>query len=99
LHSKLRFEPEVNGDAKSVHFLMIIAAFILILAWVNYINLSTSRSLMRAKEVGVKKVLGSQRSQLVRQFIVESLMLNGLAFMFALVLVEFVSPYFNQLTD
>ncbi len=98
LHSKLRFEPEVNGDAKSVHFLIIIAVFIIILAWINYINLSTSCSVMRAKEVGVRKVLGSHRTQLVKQFITESLMLNILAFILAITLAEFVSPYFNELT-
>jgi len=98
LHSKLRFEPEVNGDTKSVHFLIIIAVFIIILAWINYINLSTSRSVMRAKEVGVRKVLGSHRTQLVKQFIAESLMLNIIAFILAIMLAEFASPYFNELT-
>jgi len=98
LHSKLRFEPEVNGDARAVRFLIIIAAFILLLAWINYINLSTSRSVMRAKEVGVRKVLGSHRTQLVKQFIAESLILNILAFILAITLAQFVSSYFNELT-
>ena len=62
LHSNLRYEPEVNGDAKTVYFLSITAVVILILAWINYINLSTTHSMMRAKEVGVRKVLGSHRT-------------------------------------
>ena len=58
---------------------MAIAVFILLIAWVNYINLSTARSMMRAKEVGVRKTLGSQRLQLIKQFIFESLLINVLA--------------------
>lgn len=98
LHSNLRFEPEVNGDARTVQFLSIIAAFVLILAWVNYINLSTCRSLTRAREVGVRKVLGSNRLQLVKQFMIESLLLNIIAVLSAIVIVEIVLPYFSKMT-
>ena len=98
LYSNLRFEPEVNGSAETVKFLSIIALFVLILAWVNYVNLSTGRSLMRAKEVGVRKVLGSNRFQLIKQFLTESFLLNIIALMFALVVDEISLPYFNNMT-
>lgn len=98
LYSHLRHEPEVNSDAKSVHFLTIIAVFILFIAWMNYINLATARSVIRAKEVGIRKVLGSLRLQLVRQFIGESILMNTLAFGSAVVLVCAAQSFFNQLT-
>ena len=98
LYSDLRFEPEVNGSSEKVKFLSIIAAFVLILSWVNYINLSTSRSLMRAKEVGIRKVLGSNRFQLMKQFMMESFLLNLLALILAVTINIIALPYFNQLT-
>ena len=98
LYSNLRFEPEVNGSAGTVKFLSIIALFVLILAWVNYVNLSTGCSLMRAKEVGVRKVLGSNRFQLIKQFLTESFLLNIIAFILALVIDEISLPYFNSMT-
>ncbi len=98
LYSHLRFEPEVNGSAETVKFLSIIALFVLILAWVNYINLSTSRSLMRAKEVGIRKVLGSNRLRLIKQFMTESFLLNLIALVLAFVINEIALPYFNSLT-
>ena len=98
LYSHLRFEPEVNGSAETVKFLSIIALFVLILAWVNYINLSTSRSLTRAKEVGIRKVLGSNRFQLIKQFLTESFLLNLVALVLALIVDVIALPYFNSLT-
>lgn len=98
LHSNLRWEPEVNGNAKSVYFLTVIAIFILLIAWTNYINLSTSRSTTRAKEVGIRKVLGSRRDQLVRQFISESALLNIFSFLAALLLIKIFLPHFSDLT-
>jgi len=99
LHSHLRWEPEVNGDAETVYFLGLVAVLILVVAWVNYINLSTARSLMRAKEVGVRKVLGSRRTQLIRQFLCESAFFNILALILALIIVEITLPYFNRITE
>ncbi len=98
LYSHLRFEPEVNGSSDTVKFLSIIALFVLILAWVNYVNLSTGRSLMRAKEVGVRKVLGSNRFQLIKQFLTESFLLNIIALILALVIDEISLPFFNNMT-
>lgn len=96
--SDLTEEAEINGDAKTVYFLLIVAAFILVIAWVNYINLSTARSVDRAKEVGIRKVMGSQAAQLVQQFLVESLLLNAMATIISLTLVQLSLPYFQQFT-
>ncbi|MCP5102087.1 MAG: ABC transporter permease [bacterium] len=98
LYSNLRWEPEVNGNSKTVSFLALIAVFILIIAWVNYINLSTARSMTRAKEVGIRKVLGSRRSQLIKQFLLESVFLNIPAVLLAVGIAEISLPYFNGLT-
>ncbi|MBK9677322.1 MAG: hypothetical protein IPO69_00130 [Saprospiraceae bacterium] len=76
LYSNYNQEAEVNGNGQAVSFLFLIALFILGIAWVNYINLSTARSVERAKEVGVRKVMGAQRSSLIQQFLTESLLLN-----------------------
>lgn len=98
LYSQLSDEPEVNGDGRSVSFLLIIALFILVIAYVNYINLATSRSLERANEVGVRKVMGAMRGQLIRQFLIESALINLVALVLAMVIVAFSLPLFNQLT-
>lgn len=98
LYSQLSDEPEVNGDGRAVSFLLIIALFILVIAYVNYINLATSRSLERANEVGVRKVMGAMRGQLLRQFLVESALINFVALILAVVIVGFTLPFFNQLT-
>lgn len=91
-------EPEENGDAQSVYFLGVLAIFILVIAWVNYINLASAKSMERAREVGVRKVLGAYKGQLIRQFIVESIVVNLLAAMISLGIVALVLPYFNNLT-
>ncbi len=98
LHSNLRWEPEINGNARTVYFLIVIAMFILLTAWINSINLSTSRAVTRAKEVGIRKVLGSRRVQLVKQFISESVFLNIFAVLSALVLINIFLPHFKNLT-
>ncbi|MGZ3931552.1 MAG: ABC transporter permease [Bacteroidia bacterium] len=98
LHSQYMMEAEVNGDGKTVSFLKIIAVFIALIAWINYINLSTARSVDRAKEVGVRKVMGSQRQQLVLQFMLESVLINLLAVGLCLLLILVSLPLFNSLT-
>lgn len=87
----------VNGRA--VWSLLIIAFFILLIAWVNYINLSSVRAIERSKEVGVRKVIGATRSQLVRQFLAEALAVNGLSLVLAFGLVQLLSPWFAQNFD
>jgi putative ABC transport system permease protein len=98
LYSHYGEEAEANGDGSSVNFLFVIAFFIAAIAWVNYINLATARSLERAREVGVRKVLGALRKDLIRQFLVESLLLNFLALMLAIAISWAVNPLFNRLT-
>ncbi|OEK05641.1 hypothetical protein BFP71_17150 [Roseivirga misakiensis] len=98
LDSKLSDEAELNGDSEPVTFLSIIAVFIIVIAWVNYVNLATSRSLDRAREVGIRKVLGSLRGQLIRQFLFESVVVNLLAVVLALGIVLLVLPAFYQIS-
>ena len=98
LYSHYTEEAEPNGDGQSVSFLFLIAFFIIGIAWINYINLATARSLERAREVGVRKVLGAVRGELIQQFMLESLLLNLLALGLALALILPVNPLFGQLT-
>ena len=77
----------------------VIAVLILLIACANYMNLATARSIERAREVGIRKVVGSYRGQLIQQFLLESVMLSLLAFMISLSLIELLLPGFNQLTD
>lgn len=97
LYSNYMGEAEVNGDGDSVYALLGISFFIIIIAWVNYINLATAKSMERAREVGLRKVLGSQRSQLIRQFLTESFIINLLAVILAFGIVILVLPGFSQL--
>jgi putative ABC transport system permease protein len=98
LHSNKTYEPEANGSAKVVNVLLIIAGFIIVIAWVNYINLSTARAVERAREVGIRKVMGSQRGQLIVQFLCESLMVNALGAIIAIGLFQVGSPLFRELS-
>ena len=97
LHSDLIQEARINGNARSVYFLMIIAFFILIIAWVNYINLSTARAVERAREVGIRKVVGAVKHQLVGQFIAEAFLMNLLSALAALILLQLALPLFNTM--
>lgn len=97
LHSNIEHESEVNGDYRTVNYLSIIALMILLTAWVNYINLSTARAIERASEVGVRKVLGADRSQIIRQFLLESALINVVAIVLAVVLVGLFQPLFHRL--
>ncbi len=98
LYSHYMNEPDTNGDGKTVYLLLAIALFIVVIAWVNYINLATARAIHRAKEVGVRKAVGSQRKQLVFQFLTESALLNTLAIALAFLLVIIIIPTINKLT-
>lgn len=91
-------EYEANGNEDAVNFLFIIAFFIIIMAWVNYINLSTARSLTRAKEVGLRKVVGASRKQLMIQFFGETLIVNLFALFLAGGMIELALPYFSNFT-
>ncbi|MCB0836432.1 MAG: ABC transporter permease [Bacteroidetes bacterium] len=99
-HSNLREElREGAGDYNQWWFLNILGVFILLIAWFNYINLSTARSLQRAKEVGVRKVIGASRRQLIFQFMAEAFILNLISFLVALVCLKFTLPYFETFLE
>src|SRR5205823_11370008 len=98
LYSHYMGEPASNGDGKTVFLLLGIAFFIAAIAWVNYINLATARAVNRAKEVGIRKTVGSQRQQLITQFLSESALLNGFAVLLAILIVLLAIPGFNRLS-
>ncbi len=98
LYSHYMMEPGETGDGKTVYLLLGIAFFIIIIAWVNYINLATARAITRAREVGVRKAIGSQRRQLIMQFLSESALLNGMALILAILIVLAAIPGFNRLS-
>ncbi len=85
-----------SGSLGFVYLLSGIAGLVLLIAWFNYVNLSTAGALKRAKEVGVRKVIGAGPGQLIGQFLGESLLLNGLGFALALLLVALLQPAFND---
>jgi len=93
-HSEL----EPGGDVKSVYIFGAVAVFMLLIACINFMNLSTAGATRRSKEVGVKKVLGSQKSQLIYQFLTESFIATGVAMVLALIIVILVLPVFNELS-
>ncbi len=97
LHSNVRGELEPNGNILYVYIMSIIAAFILMIACINFMNLSTARASRRAKEVGMRKVMGAYKTRLIAQFLGESLLISTLAFLLAFGFVELVLPYFNEL--
>jgi putative ABC transport system permease protein len=98
LHSDLIAEMEPTSDIKYVYIFTAVALFILIIAAINYTNLSTARSAGRAREVGMRKVLGSVRFQLIRQFLTESMMSCLVSLVLALGLVRLAIPFFNSLS-
>ena len=91
-------QPDERGDRDSVYALSVIAFFILIIAWVNYINLATAKSFERANEVGVRKVMGAHKNQLMKQFLSEAFLVNLMAAMFSVVAVWLLWPAFAELS-
>jgi putative ABC transport system permease protein len=98
LNSHLSLEMKDNGNARTVYFVALLGILILVIAWINYINLSTARAIERAKEVGLRKVAGAGRWQLISQFILDSLLVNAAAAIIAVVLVTAALPSFEILT-
>jgi len=101
IHLYTSVEEDLEGASTSykvVYFFTLIAAIILIIAWLNYINLSTSRSFKRAKEVGVRKVVGARWKQLVAQFLTESAIINGLAILLAIGIAWLSLPLLRDLS-
>jgi putative ABC transport system permease protein len=99
LHSKIQDEAEEGGDIGNLYVFGAVAIFMLVLASINYMNLATARSVNRAKEVGIRKVMGSQRRQLVAQFITESVVLAFMALVVSMVLIYAFLPAFNTLSN
>ena len=99
IHLKTECANEITtpGSERMIYFLTLLGIFILIIAWINYINLSTSRSLERAKEVGVRRVIGAQKNQLVGQFLSEAIILNALGIFFGIILAKALLPVFTDL--
>lgn len=98
LRSDAQMEMESVGNIQYVYMFAGIALLVLIIACINYINLATARASFRAKEVGVRKVVGAQKKQLIFQFIGESIVITFLAFIFAFISAQFLLPFFNDLT-
>ena len=98
LHSHLEYEIEANSDISYVYIFSAIAIAILLIACINFVNLATARSEKRAKEVGIRKTLGSNKAQLVRQFIAEAVIMSMLAVFLAIIIVEVFLPFFNNVS-
>ena len=96
LYGDRNFEIENNGDVRFLYLFGAIGFFILLIACFNYVNISTAQSVKRSKEVGLRKVVGANRIQLIRQFLVESLVISFLGFCLAILFVELFLPVFNS---
>ncbi|PKP52482.1 MAG: hypothetical protein CVT92_08620 [Bacteroidetes bacterium HGW-Bacteroidetes-1] len=99
LLSNLDGELEANGNITYVYLFSLIALFILLIACINFMNLSTARSVSRAKEVGIRKVLGSQRADIIFQFLAESFVYVFIAMILAVLLIEISMPFFNHISN
>ncbi len=99
LRSRVENGKQVGGMIEYVKSFSLIGLFILIIACINFMNLATARSERRAREVGIRKTIGSRRIELVRQFLGESILITALAFLVALVIVQLALPFFNNLVD
>lgn len=99
LKSKLQYELEPNGNMLYVYIFSVVALLILLIACINFMNLATARSATRAKEVGLRKVVGSDRGKLISQFLTESILVSFIALILSLLIVELTLPSFNALLD
>lgn len=97
LHSNLENEMKANGNINYVYIFSIVALFILVIACINFMNLSTARSTERGKEVGIRKVLGSAKQHLIAQFLTESILMSFLSAIIAFGFVALILPWFNDL--
>jgi putative ABC transport system permease protein len=99
LHSHFTDDKTDGGRIDYVNLFSIIALFILVIGCINFMNLTTARSVKRAREIGVRKVVGAERGSLIRQFLGESVMLTVIAVGFAVILITLLLPEFNQITN
>jgi putative ABC transport system permease protein len=98
LYSHTDYEAEPNGDISRVYIFSAIALFILLIACINYMNLSSARSALRAKEIGIRKVIGARRKELIFQFLSESVMIAWAAIIIAFVCLYFSLPWLNKIS-
>ena len=99
LYSNLDVELEPNGDIAYVYVFLLIAAGILLIACINFTNLATARSANRLKEIGVRKTLGSNKQQLIKQFLTESVLMAFIAVIISLIIIEIALPFFGTLVN
>ncbi len=97
LYSNYEYDIAKTASGKAVWAMLIVAGFILVIAWINYINLTTSRALERAKEVGLRKVMGALKTQLVKQFIFESVLISVFALVVAFIIVQLSQSSFSEI--
>jgi putative ABC transport system permease protein len=98
LHSDYGYEVAPNGNIRYLYIFTSIAFFLLLIACINFMNLSTARSEKRAREVGMRKAIGASKSSLVGQFLSESMLMSVLGLVLAVVLIQLAIPFFNQVT-
>lgn len=98
LRSNVKDEIEANGNISNIYIFSIVGLFILLIASINYMNLATAHAANRAREVGMRKVIGAKYQQLIRQFLTESMLITSLALIVALIFVQLLLPSFNHLT-
>jgi putative ABC transport system permease protein len=98
LISNLEAELRPNGNLRAVYIFGVVAVFILLIACINFINLSTARSAERAKEVGIRKTFGSEKKSLINQFLIESTLLSILSIILAVIMAFLLLPFFNQVS-
>jgi len=98
LYSHTDYEAEANGDINRVYIFSAIALFILLIACINYMNLSSARSALRAKEIGIRKVIGARRKELIFQFLSESVLISWSAILMAFICLYFTLPWLNKIS-
>ncbi|MGZ3950519.1 MAG: ABC transporter permease [Flavisolibacter sp.] len=98
LYSHTDYEAEPNGDIKRVYIFSALALFLLLIACINYMNLSTARAALRAREIGIRKVVGARKKELIFQFLSESLLITWAATIIALVLLYLFLPWLNKIS-
>ena len=99
LDSDLLFEASVNGSRTSVYFLSIVGIFILVIGWINYLNLTLAKSVDRVKEIGMRKAVGAGRRHIIGQFVIESLCINLVSAILAVALVVVLQPWATRYLD
>src|SRR5215216_1183103 len=96
LYSHTDYEAEPNGDINRVYIFSAIALFILLIACINYMNLSTARSVLRAKEIGIRKAVGAERKEIILQFLSESVIISWIAILLAVICTALCQPLLNK---